>query len=98
MNWFCPFFIQESVLDAKLREGNVGPSDGAQKQSEVTPSGNGPTLYNIPPSSLNHVVAQHLNLREAIVKYENIVEHLERLWESKVHPDCHILDGLIKHS
>ncbi len=59
-------------------------SEGAQKQTEVNASNTGPTLYNIPPNSLNHVVAQHLNLREAIVKYENIVEHLERLWESKV--------------
>ena len=56
------------MLDAKIQEVNNSSSPGT-------------SIYDITVNSVN---AAHLNLREAIVKYENIVEDLENVWESKV--------------
>ena len=60
--------LQESVLDAKIQEFNNSSSPGT-------------SIYDVTVNSVN---AAHLNLREAIVKYENIVEDLENVWDSKV--------------
>ena len=62
-------FYQESVLDAKLQELNSGGS---------------PNTNGVHEHTINSVNAAHLNLREAIVKYENIVEELEGIWDSEV--------------
>ena len=64
------------MLDAKIQEINNSSSPGT-------------SIYDVTVNSVN---AAHLNLREAIVKYENIVEDLENVWESKV---CKFLGILV---
>ena len=64
--------FQESVLDEKMK--SVASSDIPPPSSEPA----------IPPYAVENLHHSHLNLKQAIVKYEAIVEHLDRVWEEQV--------------
>lgn len=61
----------ESVLDHKLKE----------KVEEMSPGRM--TFYNIPPDSVMKMEMAKQQLEDAIMKYEEIIEQIEELWESK---------------
>ncbi|XP_021370592.1 uncharacterized protein C14orf80 homolog isoform X2 [Mizuhopecten yessoensis] len=63
----------ESVLDLKMQEMSV---HGGQSVAKLL-------YYNIPPDSVSGMETARLQLEEAIVKYESIIEQLEDVWESK---------------
>ena len=42
------------------------------------------TFYNIPPDSMMEMDVAKQQLEDAILKYEEIIEQIEELWESKV--------------
>ncbi|XP_069116586.1 tubulin epsilon and delta complex protein 1-like [Argopecten irradians] len=61
----------ESVLDLKMQDSSTGQTTGKMM------------YYNIPPDSVSSMESARLQLEEAIVKYESIIEQLEDVWESK---------------
>ena len=72
----------ESVIDAKqasaasVSSGRVGvEDDGVSGDSVVTAEG------------ALRLIESHQSLQQAILKYESIVEHLERVCDEKVHCD-----------
>ena len=62
----------ESVLDTKIQEKNKASrlADGSVSNHM---SSQAPFIH---PESVQKVQTSHLNLQEAIIKYESIVEHL----------------------
>ena len=64
------------MLDAKLQDRTVFISEEAV-QSESP-------KFDMSLEAASQLSECHLNLQDAITKYESIVEHLERLWEDKV--------------
>lgn len=42
------------------------------------------TFYNIPPDAGLRMECAKQDLEDAIIKYEQIIEQIEELWESKV--------------
>jgi hypothetical protein len=42
------------------------------------------TFYNIPPDAMIKMDVAKQQLEDAIMKYEEIIEQIEELWESKV--------------
>ncbi|XP_033734862.1 tubulin epsilon and delta complex protein 1-like [Pecten maximus] len=63
----------ESVLDLKMQDTSISGGQNATKLM----------YYNIPPDSVSSMESARLQLEEAIVKYESIIEQLEDVWESK---------------
>ncbi len=63
----------------KLQEGAGDSSVNAGMFDQATNRAPG-----IPASSVHALTATHLNLRDAIIKYEAIVNYLERIWAAKV--------------
>ncbi|XP_060079230.1 tubulin epsilon and delta complex protein 1-like [Ylistrum balloti] len=63
----------ESVLDLKMQDMSVSGSQSASKMM----------YYNIPPDCVGSMESARIQLEEAIVKYESIIEQLEDVWESK---------------
>ena len=69
----------ESVLDAKIQaKESSGAGDGSVEIHAVSPA------QSIPQESIARLHESRLNLQEAIVKYEAIVDHLDRVWDDKV--------------
>lgn len=66
------FFLQESVLDHKLKDKVEDMSPGRM------------TFYNIPPDAVIKMESAKQQLEDAIMKYEQIIEEIEEIWESKV--------------
>lgn len=42
------------------------------------------SVYNIPPDGVAQMLQARKDLQTTILKYETMVEELERLWETKV--------------
>jgi len=78
----------ESVIDAKqVSDSDVGGGgDGVGIMGDGVSSGD--SSDNILAAySASRLTESHHSLQQAILKYESIVEHLERVCEEKV---CHI--------
>jgi len=71
----------ESVLDAKIQEKTGGVNLTEESAREILGSDSQQPF--VMPSNVVRLEKSHLSLQEAIVKYESIVEHLERLWTEK---------------
>lgn len=63
----------DSVLDAKLED--------KQRRGSGDAYGVG---HMVPQQSVHRMHHARLNLQEAIVKYEAIVDHLDRVWQDQV--------------
>ncbi|CAG2236982.1 unnamed protein product [Mytilus edulis] len=61
----------ESVLDHKLKDKVEDMSPGRM------------TFYNIPPDAVIKMESAKQQLEDAIMKYEQIIEEIEEIWESK---------------
>ena len=80
---FKPLCLQESVLDEKQKEKSQNQSDN-NSDNNSNSADISRTSCDVTQSTMLRLQGSHDDLQEAIIKYESIVENLERLWESKV--------------
>ncbi len=73
-------------MDAKLQElaGRGVASPCNTVTTDDASSAAVDSVSDIPQVSIDRLQQTNLNLREAIIKYEAIVDYLERLWDIKV--------------
>ena len=69
---------QESVLDAKLQNKELVPPSSGSETASLEGIG------YVPSDSISNLSQQRVNLQEAILKYEDIVDNLEKHWQLKV--------------
>ena len=74
-------------MDEKQKEKHVS-ADSDSESLDVT---------GVTQGTMLRLQTSHDDLQEAIVKYENIVENLEHLWETKVSEIFNTLSTLDKH-
>ena len=76
-------------MDEKQKEKHVSADSDSESESlDVT---------GVTQGTMLRLQTSHDDLQEAIVKYENIVENLEHLWETKVSQILNTLSNLDKH-